>query len=95
MLVIGNDELEKCFEVHKGEKIKCLHCGEWHVLEAGKNKDGKETEIILFYKCGEKTYLGAVANKLFVPKKIKETNELVHRSSRGRLSLPERLDGLR
>jgi hypothetical protein len=75
VLAIGNDELEKCFEVHKGEKIRCPNCGEWHVLEAGKNKDGKETEIILFYKCGDKVYLGAVANKLLVPKKTKETSK--------------------
>lgn len=61
----GNDKLEKLPGVKAGDKIECLNCGGEHSLEAG-TVDGKPDaeEIVLFYKCATKLYLGAVAGRL-------------------------------
>ena len=44
----------------------CKKCNKLHELEGGKDSAGNPTEILLFYKCGENDYLGAVANKLVI-----------------------------
>lgn len=67
-LTIGNDELENAPFVEKGEEIDCRHCGQKHVLEPCMRvaDDGTKTESskVLFYKCGETTYLAAIDNRL-------------------------------
>ncbi len=73
-VAFGNDNLERQPEVHAGDKFTCDKCGELHELRAGKSitlkadgtKEEKMDETLLFYYCGDKTYLGAVANRLIV-----------------------------
>jgi len=58
---IGNDELADMPPLKIGEAILCPHCGDAHIVEGGKSEDGKETDLLLFYKCGEKAYLAGVS----------------------------------
>lgn len=59
----SNDALSKLPKVSKGQLIKCDKCKKCHRLECG-TSDGKESDTIMFYKCGEDSYLGAVAGRL-------------------------------
>lgn len=61
----SNDTLAKLPDAKVGDLIFCQHCKHQHTLE-GYTEGGKPSELLLFYKCGEKTYLGAVAGKLVV-----------------------------
>lgn len=64
MLAVGANEL--------GEKIGnsylCPRCGEEHPIEYGKQEmpDGtwKETKLLAFYKCGDKSYLAGIDGRL-------------------------------
>ncbi len=62
----GNDTLGKLPRVTVGQKIVCPRCGLLHELEAGKNDRGEPVDTLLFYRCGEKAYLGAVAGRLTI-----------------------------
>jgi hypothetical protein len=65
-VAIGPDELDDTSEVHAGDEILCPTCKEWHQLIAGKDLKGVDSELLLAYKCGDKTYIAAVDNKLVV-----------------------------
>lgn len=58
----GNDSLEKLPPAKAGNKILCPKCKQEHVLEAA--DDG--SELLLFYKCKGKVYLGAVGGRCVV-----------------------------
>lgn len=63
-VAFGNDELEKKPELTKYDSIKCAECGQTHRMECGiDQKTGKESDLILFYTCGPKSYLAGVAGK--------------------------------
>lgn len=61
----GNDTLAKLPVVHAGEMVKCPHCGGEHEMLPS-TSDGQPTEKLMFFKCGETTYLGAVQGRLVV-----------------------------
>ena len=61
----GNDTLSKLPVVKKGDEIHCPRCNERHLLWGA--DDG--SELIMFYDCGGKTYLGAVNGRLVVHQK--------------------------
>lgn len=61
----GNDTLGKLPAAKAGGMILCPHCRAQHELKGG-TENGKPTELLLFYKCGEKSYLGAVAGRLVI-----------------------------
>ena len=67
--------------VHAGDNIVCPHCQELHVLKGGIS-DGKPSEMLLFYECGDQSYLAAVANKLIIN---------VHSDVSGKISLDEEI----
>jgi hypothetical protein len=62
----GNDQLEGKPIVHAGDVFLCRQCGQLHELKGGTDENGEVTELLLFYNCGEKAYLAAVANKLVI-----------------------------
>ncbi len=59
----GNEELRKKPPLCLGDKIICPHCEEEHVVSGGKGEDGKETDLVMFYKCGKQVYLAGVKGK--------------------------------
>ena len=65
-VAIGPEDLDDTQEVHAGDEILCPTCKEWHQLLAGKDSKGVDSELLLAYKCGDKTYIAAVDNKLVV-----------------------------
>lgn len=58
----SGDTLARQPRVHKGDIVECPRCGGEHILYAC--DDGSET--LLFYNCGDNTYLGAVAGRLVI-----------------------------
>ena len=59
----GNDTLCKLPKVKKGDEVFCPHCNGRHVL-VGCTMEGRPTDFILFYKCGNKDYLAAINGRL-------------------------------
>ena len=59
----GNDTLAKMPTVSDGEQIICPYCQGVHKLESATTEEGK-TNILMFFKCGDKSYIGAVAGRL-------------------------------
>jgi len=54
-----NDELGG--PLKKGDSIKCPTCKKSHVIELGIDAEtGKETDLMMFYKCGKKEYLAGI-----------------------------------
>ena len=66
----GNETLDKCSEIARGDQIECPHCGELHTIT------GEESNMMLFYKCGEKLYLAGIAGKLTAFKKADVSGEV-------------------
>lgn len=64
MVMFSNDELSKLPIVKAGDKIACSNCGGSHVLVGGRDEKGNPSELLLSYVCGDKVFLGAVANRL-------------------------------
>ena len=64
-----NDTLAKLPPAHEGHEIDCPNCGGKHDLRAGKTKDGGKSTLLLFYNCGNKSYLGALAGRLTIGQK--------------------------
>ena len=62
--VYGNDELAECREVVAGDTFVCSRCGQTHELTAAIAADGRTNDVLLFYRCGADSYVGAVANRL-------------------------------
>jgi hypothetical protein len=60
----GNETLEKLPCVKAGDEIPCSQCGRTHILQAGTGADGQPSEGLLFYKCGDTSYLGAVKGRV-------------------------------
>lgn len=64
MIAFSNAELEDSPPLHIGEAILCPHCGEAHVVAGGIDQQtGEESEMLLFYTCGETSYLAGINGK--------------------------------
>ena len=72
----GNGTLNKCAKVEGGHKIECPHCGELHELRCGTDTETGEKSMVMFYKCGQNTYLGALNGKLVAFKKADCSGEI-------------------
>jgi len=59
-MAIGEGELNGNKTLKKGDIINCPHCSKGHPIKLGKTEDGVETNSIMFYNCGKKTYLCGV-----------------------------------
>lgn len=62
----GNNTLSKAPIVHIGDTITCPKCGDMHRLFGGINKDGEETDTIMAYRCGDKSYIAAVDGRFII-----------------------------
>jgi len=60
----GNDTLDRCPEAAAGDLITCASCGGTHPLEPPDSDPGDTG--LLFYRCGDQSFLGAVRNRLVV-----------------------------
>ena len=59
----GNDQLEKMPIAEEGMLIECKKCGKDHPLKCGKDEKGDKSNLLMFYNCMDKIYLGALAGK--------------------------------
>lgn len=57
MLAFGNGELKDRPNIKKGMQVICPNCGELHTVVLGKDDKGRETNLLMFIKCGEDVYL--------------------------------------
>jgi len=64
----GNETLDTLPPAYEGQLVDCK-CGKQHALQCGTDKDGNKSTLVLFYKCGKNSYLGAVGGKLIVGQK--------------------------
>lgn len=65
MISFSEEELANLPDAYIGQEINCPHCGRTHILIGGADRDGIETNDLLFYKCfSEVPYLGAVNGRL-------------------------------
>lgn len=60
----SNSTLAKLPEVKAGDEITCPHCHGKHRLEPMKDETGKGSELVLIFRCGAGTFLGAAAGRL-------------------------------
>ena len=59
----GADTLSDCPPVKEGDEFHCPRCNERHKLICALD-NGEKTDLLMFYRCGEGTYLGAIRGKL-------------------------------
>lgn len=75
-VAIRSDELG----IEIGEQVDCPHCGWQHPVQQGQAKqpDGtyKESRLLSFYNCGEKSYLCAVRGHSVMHKFKQEKNNV-------------------
>lgn len=71
----GNDTLEKLPKCKEGDIVFCSNCGGEHPLECGTSK-GKKSDLIMFYKCGENLFLGAIAGRCIILKKADVSGQI-------------------
>ena len=63
----SNSELENKPGAYEGMPISCPTCRKQHNLTCGTNtKTGEKSDLLLFYKCGKKDFLGAINGKLII-----------------------------
>ncbi len=60
----GNNELENNPSAAKGDLIVCPGCKGNHEISYGKDENGIESDLIMFYKCGKKSFLAGVNGNL-------------------------------
>jgi hypothetical protein len=66
----NNETLSKCTKVKEGDLIICPTCQEKHALTCGIDQEtGEKTDLLMFYQCGDKSFLGAVNGRLVIRKK--------------------------
>lgn len=59
----GNDTLRVQPVLNIGDSINCPKCGGQHTVHGGKDEQGKETNLLLIYNCGEKSYMAGLAGR--------------------------------
>jgi hypothetical protein len=55
----SNDTLDQQPILRDGNQIKCPHCNNHHEVECG-TVDGKKSDLLMFFKCGDLVYLAGV-----------------------------------
>ncbi len=72
----GNDTLAHNLPLRIGQKITCPRCGGRHKVQGGIGKDGKESDLLLYYMCEGKPYLCGVAGKSILGQRADVSGEL-------------------
>jgi hypothetical protein len=68
--LLGDDDNARCTKVKEGDLIICPTCREKHALTCGVDEETNEkTDLLMFYQCGDKSFLGAVCGHLVLRKK--------------------------
>ncbi len=62
----GDATLLSLVEVSKGDPIVCPRCEGIHELRCGKDADGDECCLLMYYVCEGGVYLGAINGRLIV-----------------------------
>ena len=60
----SNEQLKQFPQAKEGMLVECKKCGKDHRLKCSKDAQGNKINIMMFYECGNKVYLGAVNGKL-------------------------------
>lgn len=61
----SNNTLSRLPQAKEGDMIQCPHCGKSHPLECA-TKNGKKTDILMFFKCNGKDYVGAITGQIII-----------------------------
>ena len=61
MFAIGQGEIDNSPPL--GKTIKCFMCKKRHKVGFAKDKNGNETKMLAFYKCGKDSYLCGINGK--------------------------------
>jgi hypothetical protein len=60
----SNQELKDKPSLKKGDLVRCKNCDGEHEVKCGKDKEtGEETDLLMFYTCGDTSYLAGVSGK--------------------------------
>ena len=70
----SNDTLAAQPVVKRGDMITCTKCRGKHELTGSEADDGT-VDLLLFYKCGDTTFLGAVDSRSVVGRKPDASGE--------------------
>ncbi len=70
-LAVGTGELKGNKKLKKGDIIDCPHCSAGHPIKLGKGEDNIETNTIMYYSCGKKSYLCGVDGSSLFNAKLK------------------------
>lgn len=62
-VAFSNADLDRLPPAAEGDFVDCPNCGEKHELICATTAGTGEKSDLMFYKCGDKTYLGALAGK--------------------------------
>jgi len=60
-----SDTIQNQPSAQEGQLITCPTCGGKHPLECG-TSTGVKSNLILFYQCGDKLYMGALDGHLMI-----------------------------
>jgi len=61
---VGNGELDGNKKLKKDDLIDCPHCSQKHSVKLSKNEAGEEVSTIMYYNCGENSYLCGIGGKV-------------------------------
>lgn len=63
----SNETLERLPHVRSGDTVDCPVCRRRHTLKPSRDQDGRASETLLVFVCGDEPYLGALNGRLVVP----------------------------
>ena len=59
----GNETLGKNPVLNLGQRIVCPGCGKQHRVRGGRNEDGQEHDLLMYYQCGGHAYICGVRGR--------------------------------
>lgn len=62
-VAFGHDELAGASPRCIGDVIPCPVCGHTHVVRGGKDESGTESDLLMYVRCGDVSYLCGVSGR--------------------------------